>query len=45
VLEDILGKVSKTSLNKFGGLDYFGGGRGGGARFDAQGTFIGFLEP
>ena len=45
VLEDILGNVSKTSPNKFGGLDYFGGGRGGGARFDAQGNFIGFLEP
>jgi hypothetical protein len=45
VLEDILGNVSKTSPNKFGGLDYFGGARGGGARCDGQGNFIGFLEP
>lgn len=44
-LEDILSNLSKTSPNKFGGLDYFGGGRDGGARFDAQGSFIGFLEP
>jgi hypothetical protein len=45
VLDDILGNVSKTSPNKFGGLDYFGGSTGGGARFDAAGNFIGFLEP
>jgi RHS repeat-associated protein len=44
-LDDILGNVGRTSPNKFGGLDYFGGSRGGGARFDAQGNFIGFLEP
>jgi hypothetical protein len=42
---DILGNVGRTSPNKFGGLDYFGGSLGGGARFDAQGNFIGFLEP
>jgi hypothetical protein len=44
-LDDILGNVSKTSPNKFGGHDYFGGSRGGGARFDAEGNLIGFLEP
>jgi hypothetical protein len=44
-LDDILGNVGRTSPNKFGGLDYFGGSRGGGGRFDAQGNFIGFLEP
>jgi hypothetical protein len=44
-LDDILGNVSKTSPNKFGGHDYFGGSRGGGARFDADGNFTGFLEP
>jgi RHS repeat-associated protein len=44
-LDDILGNVSRTSPNKFGGHDYFGGGRGGGARFDSEGNFIGFLEP
>ena len=45
VLEDILANVSKTSSNKYGGQDYFGGQYGGGARFDGQGGFIGFLEP
>ncbi|MDZ4259531.1 MAG: RHS repeat-associated core domain-containing protein, partial [Gemmatimonadales bacterium] len=44
-LEDILGSVNKTTENKFGGKDVFGGSRGGGARFDAEGRFIGFLEP
>jgi len=44
-LDDILGGVSKTSPNRFGGSDYFGGSRGGGARFDGDGNFIGFLEP
>jgi len=45
VLEDILGNVSRTRGNTYGGIDYFGGLRGGGARFDAQNNFIGFLEP
>jgi hypothetical protein len=44
-LDDILGNISKTSPNKFGGLDYFGGVRGAGARYDAQGNFMWFLEP
>lgn len=44
-LDDILNNVSGTKPNKFGGLDYFGGSQGGGARFDGQGNFIGFLEP
>ncbi len=45
VLDDILGNVSKRSPNKFGGTDFFGGSRGGGARFDGRGNFRGFLEP
>lgn len=44
-LDEIMGNVGRVSPNKFGGLDYFGGSRGGGARFDGQGNFIGFLEP
>jgi RHS repeat-associated protein len=45
VLNDILGNISKTSANKFGGSDYYGGKLGGGGRFDASGNFMGFLEP
>ena len=44
-LDDILSSVTKTEPNKYGGLDYYGGGQGGGARYDAHGNFIGFLEP
>jgi hypothetical protein len=44
-LDDILGNVGRTSPNKYGGLDYYGGRYGGGARFDEAGNFIGFLEP
>jgi len=44
-LDDILNNLSRTSTNRYGGLDYYGGSRGGGVRFDAQGNFIGFLEP
>jgi RHS repeat-associated protein len=44
-LNDIVQNAIKTSPNRFGGLDYYGGARGGGARFDGQGNFMGFLEP
>ena len=44
-LDDILSNVSRTHPNKLGGVDYYGGIRGGGARFDSQNNFIGFLEP
>lgn len=44
-LDDILGDVSKTRPNRFGGKDYFGGSRGGGARFDGDDNLIGILEP
>jgi hypothetical protein len=40
-----MGNISKSSPNKFGGQDYYGGQYGGGARFDALGDFMGFLEP
>lgn len=44
-LDASLGDVTTTSSNKFGGLEYFGGPSGGGARFGAQGNFTVFLEP
>lgn len=44
-LDDILGNVTKSSSNKYGGTDYFGGRLGAGARYDQAGNFMGFLEP
>jgi filamentous hemagglutinin len=44
ILDDILENVSSTRPNKFGGTDYFGPG-GRGARYDAAGNLMGFLEP
>jgi RHS repeat-associated protein len=45
VLDDILSNMGRTSPNRFGGLDYWGGAKGAGVRFDKIGRFIGFLEP
>jgi hypothetical protein len=44
-LDDIVGNVTKKTQNRFGGTDYYGGSRGGGARFNGKGDFMGFLEP
>lgn len=44
-LDDIIGNVVKTAPNRHGGIDYYGGSRGGGARYDGSGNFMGFLEP
>jgi hypothetical protein len=45
VLEDILLNTNNAVPNRFGGFDYYGGKLGGGARFDKDGNFKGFLEP
>jgi hypothetical protein len=46
ILEEILSSQSQAiSPNRFGGRDIFDAGTGRGARYDANGNLMGFLEP